>query len=208
MKMRATLLALLGAGIITVGCGGDPPKTELDAANAALQAAKSADAGKYASSELSSAEGANNKANGAYTEQDGKLFKDWDSVKPLISDAKSKADQAKSSATKGKGRAKSAAESAIASADAAVSAARASLSGAPSGKGTEGDIEQLGADLDAASAGLSAARSAASREDYDAASSGAKAAAAKATGVAGGVDQAVARYNELVENNTPWYMRM
>ena len=43
--IEATLLALLGAVIITVGCGGDPPKADLDAADAALQAAKSAEAG-------------------------------------------------------------------------------------------------------------------------------------------------------------------
>ena len=94
------------------------------------------------------------------------------------------------------------------SAAAAVSRARASLGSAPSGKGTEGDIEQLGAALDAAGAALSAARSAAGREDYDAATSGARSAETKASGVASGVDAAVARYNELVEKNTPWYMRM
>ena len=209
MKMRVSLLVLGLVGIaLLVGCGGDPPMAELDAAGKALQDAKAAGAERYASSQLSAAQQAYDKAKAAYDEEADKMFKSWDEVTPLIADAKTKADRAKATASQGKAQAKASAEDAIAAAAAAIKDARASLAAAPSGKGTEGDIEALGTKLDAADADLSAARSAASREDYDTASSKASAASGAAGEVATGIEQAVARYNELVEKNTPWYMRM
>jgi len=210
-KMR-TRVAALFSGLLCIalfsGCGGDPPKTELDAARSALQDAKSAGAELFAKTDLSAAQSAFEAAESKYKAEEGNLFKDWDTVKPLISDAKGKADRAKSAAVAAKSKAKGAAESAIASAAAAVQSARETLGGAPSGKGTEGDIEQLGSQLDGADADLSAARSSVSKDDFDGATSKANGAKTKAESVASGVDQAVAKYNDLVEKNTPWYMKM
>ena len=210
MKTRvATLVSGLAVSIVLfAGCGGDPPKAELDGATKALQEAKDAGAERFAKSELSAAQGAYDSAKDAYDKEGENLFKNWDEVKPLIVLAKSKADMAKSAAVSAKSRGKSAAESAIAGAAAAVQGARESLDASPSGKGTEGDIQQLRSDLDAADADLSAARSSVSGEDFDAASAKAASAKSKAATVSSGVEQAVARYNELVEKNTPWYMKM
>jgi len=207
MRVSLLVLGLLGIALL-VGCGGEPPQAELDAATEALADAKTAGAEKYASSQLSSAQQAYDQAKSAYSAEADKMFKSWEKVTPLIADAKTKADRAKAAATQAKAAARSGADGAIADAAAAISAARESLAAAPAGKGTEGDIEQLRADLDAADADLSAARSASSREDYDTASSKAASAKAKAGVVATGVDQAVAKYNELVEKNKPWYLRM
>ena len=207
-----TRVASLFSGLLCIalfaGCGGDPPKAELDAARSALQDAKSAGADRFASSQLSAAQSAFDSAETRYKAEEGNLFKSWDEVTPLISDAKSKADRAKSAAVQAKSRAKGAAESAIAAAAAAVQSARESLEAAPAGKGTEGDIEQLGAQLDGADADLMSARTAVSGEDFDGATSKANGAKSKAESVASGVDQAVAKYEELVEKNTPWYMKM
>ncbi|MBT4608579.1 MAG: hypothetical protein HOC05_00970, partial [Gemmatimonadetes bacterium] len=176
-------------------------------AKAALDAAKAAGAETYASSELSAAQSAYGTAKGAFDEEAGKMFKDWEPIASQISDAKAKADRARSSASSAKSQAKSGADGAIAAAAAAVSGAREALDAAPAGKGTEGDIEALGVSLDAADADLSAARSASAREDFAAASSKAASARTKADAVNMGVAGAVAKYEELVEKNTPWYMR-
>ena len=209
MKKRVLpfLIGLLALGMIA-GCGGDPPQAELDAASKALQDARSAGAEKYASSELSSAQRAFDDAKGAFDSEADKMFKDWEKVKPQLADARRKADDARSTASQAKNQARSAAESAIAAAAAAGQTARASLDGAPAGKGTESDIEQLRTDLGGADADLSAARSSVSRENFEEASSKASSARSSADAVAQGVQQAVAKYNELVEKNKPWYLKM
>ncbi|HCL28061.1 MAG TPA: hypothetical protein DIC52_06470 [Candidatus Latescibacteria bacterium] len=212
MKRVATrFLAPVILGLFAVaalsGCGGDPPQADLDAAKASLDGARAAGAEKYASSELSSAQSAYDDAKAAFDAEAEKMFKDWATVAPKLAEAKSKADRATSSATQAKASAKSGAESAIAAASAAVQGARTSLDAAPAGKGTEGDIEQLRASLDSADADLTAARSSVSREDFEGATSTANGAKGKADAVVTGVATATARYDELVEANTPWYMR-
>jgi len=212
MKRVATrLFAPVFLGLFAVaalsGCGGDPPQGDLDAARAALDGARAAGAEKYASSELSAAQGAFDGAKTAFDAEADKMFKDWATVAPKLADAKSKAERATSASQQAKARATGSAESSIAAASTAVQSARTSLDAAPSGKGTEGDIEQLRASLDAADADLAAARASVSREDFDSAASKANGAKGKAAAVVTGVESATARYHELVQANTPWYMR-
>lgn len=212
MMRAAKYLTLRVAGLFAVaalvGCGGEPPQADLDAAQAALATAEAAEAEKYAGSDLSAAQKAFADAKTAFdAEAEKMLFKDWESVVPQIADAKSKADMARSSAEAAKAAAMAAAESAIADASVVIQGVRASLEAAPAGKGTEGDVEQLRADLDAADADLSAARAAVSSEDFEMATSKAGSAKMAAEAVSEGVDAAVARYHQLVEERTPWYER-
>ena len=100
------------------------------------------------------------------------------------------------------------AESSISGADAALQSARLSLDNAPTGKGTEGDIEQLRTELGSAEADLSAARAAASREDFDSAESKAASAQRTAEGVSSGVAAAAQKHAEMVEKMKPWYERI
>ena len=59
MKIRALGFLLMLAGIaLFYGCGGEPPTADLQAAEQALQSARSAGAEKFASSELSAAQSA------------------------------------------------------------------------------------------------------------------------------------------------------
>ena len=210
MKTRvSSLFAMLLAVGLALGCGGDPPKADLDAADQALQAARVAGAEKYAEGELASAQRAFDDAKSAYDLEAEKWFKNWDKVvKPGLADATSKANAAAASATEAKNAARSAAEAAIAGAAAAVEETRASLEAAPAGKGTEADIEQLQADLGGADSELAAARVAVESEEFEEATAKASSAMSSAAAVAAGVEQAVARYHELVEKNTPWYLRM
>ncbi len=210
MKTRvSSLLAVLLAVGLTLGCGGDPPKADLDAASQALQAARDAGAEKYAGGELASAQRTFDDAKTAYDAEAEKWFKNWDKVvKPGLADATNKANAAAASATEAKNAARSAAEAAIAGAAAAVEETRASLDAAPAGKGTEVDIEQLRTDLGGADSDLAAARAAVEGEEFEEATAKANSAMSTAEAVAGGVEQAVARYHELVEKNTPWYLKM
>ena len=212
MMRAARYLTLRVAGLFAiaalVGCGGEPPQADLDAAQAALAAAEAAEADKYAGGDLSAAQRAFDDAKTAFdAEAEKMLFKDWESVVPQIADAKSKADMARSSAEAAKAAALAAAEAAISDASMVIQGIRANLEAAPAGKGTEADIEQLRADLDAADADLTAARAAVAAEDFDLATSRAGSAKAAASAVTEGIDAAVARYHQLVEERTPWYER-
>jgi len=209
MKMRvySTLLAIAGL-MLLVGCGGDPPTADLNAAKQALDEARAAGAEKFAPSEYAAAQSVYNQAESAVNTEKEKLFKNFDQAVQLITDAKNKAGAAKSATMMAKGKAKSSAEGVIADAASAVQKAQTSLENAPSGKGTEGDIEQLRSDLNGANADLSAARSAVASENFETANSKAAAAKKMAEKVDNGVQMAVQRYNELVEKNTPWYEKI
>jgi hypothetical protein len=206
-RVSKLLLPFVAIGLFA-GCGGNPPTAELEAANRALQDAKSAGADRFAANELSSAQSAYDKAKSAMEAEQQKLFKNFDQVTPMISDAKAKAEGAKSTAVATKAQAKRGADSNIASADAALQSARSSVANAPSGKGTEGDIEQLQTELGSAEADLSAARAAASREDFDTAKSKASSAKMTAEAVSAGVEAAAQKHAEMVEKTKPWYERI
>ena len=64
------------------------------------------------------------------------------------------------------------------------------------------------ADLSAADADLSAARSAVGSEDYANAETKAKSAEGKAVQISNGVQMAMQKYQELVEAARPWYDRI
>lgn len=202
-----SLLPLVAVGLM-VGCGGNPPTAELEAANRALQDARSAGADKFAASELVDAESAYGKAKSAVEAEQQKLIKNFDQVAPMISDAKAKAEGAKSKAVAMKAQAKRGADANISGGAAALGEARASLDSAPSGKGTEGDIEQLRIELGAAEADLGAARAAASREDFATASSKASSAKIAAENVSSGVEAATQKHAEMVEKMKAWYERI
>lgn len=209
MKMRVvSLFWALASMALIVGCGGEPPTSDLAAAKQALDAARAAGAEKFASSDYSAAQGAYGGAEQAVNTEAEKLFKNFDQAKGMIADAKAKADRAKAAAEAEKGRLRSAAEGAISAAASSVQQARAGVDAAPAGKGTEGDIEQLRADLGGADADINAARSAVSSEDFDQAQARAKSAQDKAAQVASGVQAATQKYEELVEKMRPWYDRI
>ena len=209
MKMRVfTTFLGIAALALLVGCGGEPPTAELNAAKQALDDARAAGAEKFASSEFAAAQSAYDQAQSAVKSESEKLFKNFDQARKLIGEAKSKAEAAKSAALAAKSKARSASEALIAEAAAAVEKARTSLENAPSGKGTEGDIEQLRIDLNGADADLGAARSAVAGENFEEADARANSAKQKAAQVENGVQMAVQRYQELVEKNTPWYEKI
>ena len=124
MKMRVMSLVLTVASTALLGCGGDPPTADLNAAKQALDAARAAGAERFASSEYSAAESAYKQAEGTVNTEAEKFFKNFDQSKQQIADAQSKASRAQSSATSEKGRQKGSADGVIVAAQAAIAAAR------------------------------------------------------------------------------------
>ncbi len=206
MKMRA--ISLFVAVAVLAGCD-DPPTAELDAAKQALDAARAADAERFAASEYSAAQRAYSEAETTTQTEDERFFffKNFEQARAQIADAKSKATQAESAAHAEKERQHAAAEAVIAAAQDAITAAYTSLEEAPSGKGTEADIEALQAELSAAEADIDAAKAALDSENFSNAESLAGNADLKATEVADGVIVAVDKYHALVEKMRPWYER-
>ena len=209
MKRRVfTTLSGALALLLLVGCGGDPPTTELNAAKQVLDEARAAGAERFAPSELSAAQVAYSSAENEMNTQQEKLFKNFDQARQLIAEAQRQAEAARSATMTAKQRARTAAEGAIAEASSVLQRARTSLNQAPAGKGTEGDIEQLRTSLNGADADLNAARQALTTENFDIASTRSVSARQTAEQVEGGVQAAVERYNELVEKSKPWYERI
>ncbi len=206
MKMRA--ISLFVALAVLAGCD-DPPTAELDAAKQALDAARDADAERFAASEYSAAQRTYSEAETTTQTEDERFFllKDFEQARAQIADAKSKAMQAESAARTEKKRQRESAEAAVAVAHDAVTAAYTSLEDAPSGKGTEADIEVLHTDLGTAEAEIEAAEAALDSENFSDAESLAESADQKATEVADGVIVAVDKYHALVEKMRPWYER-
>ena len=209
MKTRAIgIFLVLSSAFLLYGCGGDPPTSDLQDAERALQSARSAGAEKFASSELNAAQSAYAAAKKEVDTESEKLFKNFEKSTQLISDAKNKAQSAESAAQSAKSRAKSGAESVISDAAAAVESAKTNVDSAPTGKGMEGDVDQLRADLGAAEADLSAARRAVSSEDFDGAKTKAGSAKQKASAVDTGVIAAKEEHARRVEEATPWYEKI
>lgn len=202
------IMLLLPIVVMLTGCGGPPPREELQAVKQVLDDARAAGAERFAPREFSEAETAYRQAENEVETEAAKLFKNFTQAREMIADARSKAEAAHSATLTAKQRAREEAEGAIADAANAVDQAQTGLAEAPAGKGTESDIEQLRSDLDQARADLNAARQAVGREEFDTATSSAASAKSTAEQVENGVQMAVERYHELVEAARPWYERI
>ena len=209
MRMRYfSLCVAFTSAVISAGCGGEPPTSDLAAAREALEGARDVGAEQFASQQYSVAEEAYSAAEKAVNDASAEIIKDFTESQALINEAKSKANDAKSAAETEKGRQRGSAENAVAIASNLVDEARSAIAGAPSGKGTEGDIRELQDQLSAAEAEIVAARSAVSSENFSNAEVNAQSAQEKASMIVTGVENATQKYNDLVEKMRPWYDRI
>lgn len=164
-KMKA-VLPLMFVLALVVGCA-KPPQSAIDAANAAVNATKSA-AAEYAADSFRAAEDAKAALDAELTAQAGKfsLFRSYKKADGLVADLQAKADKAASDAAAGKEQAKNDATTAISNATTALADAKTLLDKAPKGKGTQADLEMLKADLTGAESALTEATSAMGTESY------------------------------------------
>ena len=189
--MMFALMLMITAVVVMTGCQ-KPPEQEQQAAQQALDAAKQAEAEKYAQSELSTAMGTMDQARAEIETQKAKWFPNYDKAKELLTQTKTQADQAKEAAIQGKEKAKQEATQAIADAKTAVDAADAALKAAPKGKGTKADLEMMTKDLDGYRASISEAEQMMGSEDFKGAAAKATSARDGATGVSDQIAAAIA----------------
>lgn len=149
MKKQASLILMVLAVFLVASCS-KPPEAEIQSAEAALQAARAAEAEDYASASYQKAMDALNAAKAAKEEQDAKfaLFRKYGPVKDMYVSAKTLADEAKSEAEVEKERVANEVRELVTQAQAAIDSATVALEKAPRGKGSKAEIELIKASLD------------------------------------------------------------
>jgi hypothetical protein len=148
MLKRISLVLAVLALLAIAGCS-KAPEVEMQAANAALDAAKTAEAPDYAPDAFRTASDTLNAATAAKQEQDSKfaLFRSYGKSKEMFISAKALADNAATQAAQEKERVRQEVMALITAAQAAVDSANAVLKKAPIGKGNKAEIELIKNDL-------------------------------------------------------------
>ena len=200
-RMSLLIISFAVAGLVS-SCAA-PPTSDVDAAKAAVENVRKAEAPKYATAEFSALEGSIKSIDAELGAQEGKfpLFRNYDRVKQDAIDTKSKADGVAQLAQENKTKAKAEAEAALNDATASIEAAKESLGVAPRGKGTRADVEQLESDLAGVEAQVAGVSSAISGEDFFGARDKASAIKSTADNVKSQVDEAIEKY----QMKNPWW---
>ncbi|MCK4558863.1 MAG: hypothetical protein KAV45_03695 [Calditrichia bacterium] len=124
------------------GCD-DVPQQEIDDANAALDAAKKAEADMYVPDKYNAAKQALDRAMAVVKEEESAMFSNFDEAKNLLATAKTAADEAAAAAPAKKEEVKQAAESALAGIQAEVATTQKMWRSAPRGKGTREALQLI-----------------------------------------------------------------
>ena len=190
--------AVLALIMAVVSCG-SPPQAELDAAQAALDAARQAGAEAYAADAYNRAK--NTLADARAKSEQG----EYDAAKTAAVQAKDQADQARSLAESSKATIRDEAQAIVNRLSNTIGDARAAVDGAPRGKGADDDLDQLRADLGQAGAALTDARSSFGDGNFNAALEQAKSADSKLGQVQSAVQVAVQKIEDYKQKNRPWY---
>ncbi len=148
MKRISLLPVLAGVALLSVACAKEPTDA-LNAAKAALEAAKTAGAADYAPSALAAADTAAASLEAELKAQAEKfsLTRSYTKASELAAAAKAAADQAGAEAVTGKEQMKAEATTLIAGVRGSVDAAKQALAKAPKGKGSAADLEAMNADV-------------------------------------------------------------
>jgi len=148
MLKRVSLVLVALALLAIAGCS-KPPEAEMQAAQAAIDAARTAEAEQYVPDVFRVSSDTLNAANAAKQEQDSKfaLFRSYGKSKEMFIRAKALADNAATEAAAEKERVRVQVEGLITQAQAAIDSASAALAKAPKGKGNKAEIELIKNDL-------------------------------------------------------------
>jgi hypothetical protein len=180
MKRISLVSVLAGVALLSAACAKEPADA-LNAAKAALEAAKTAGASDYAPSALAAAETAAAALDAELKAQAEKfaLTRSYTKAGELAAEAKTAAEQAAAAAVTGKEQMKAEATTLIAGVRGSIDAAKQALAKAPKGKGSAADLEAMNADVAGVEAALGEMDSAMAAGNYKDAK--VKAEAAKAT---------------------------
>ena len=186
------VVLLLGL-VVMVGCA-KPPTQEMQAASAAVEKARSAEAEKYATPEFRALRDSLSAMTAEVERQKSRFFivRSYKKATAMTQTVNSLAGQVEQKAIENKAQLKRESEELLAQAQAAVDSAVAALESAPVGKDTKADIEQLKADLAGLQASLPEVRNAHAQEDFTGAKS-------KSQGIVSGAENIKMQVQAAVE---------
>ena len=188
LRPRRWLSCVLFVSSLSVfaGCGGEPPEKELQQADAAIAAAVTSGAERYAAEELKAAREAVQRGRDAVTARDYRLALNH------ALDARDRAQTAMAETSGAIANARSAADMAIGSAVAAVGSATAKLAALEAARTAPRSLAAPREAITHAEARVQEARTAFEKGDFDAAVTAAKDAAGDIEGVSAEIDDLTA----------------
>ena len=150
-----------------VGCA-EAPTAQVSTVQDGIEAARDAEADKYASDAFAAAQESFSKANSAISAQEEKfaLTRSYAEAEQLLQESLGQLQRAQEEAVANKARVKAEVESLTAETEAAIIAAQESLTKAPRGKDTQVELEAMRAELESANTALAEARGLYTAEDY------------------------------------------
>lgn len=189
-KMIAAAL-FVGALSLTAACA-QAPQEAIDAANQALEAARTAEAPDYAPEKWQTAQDALNSAMTEIQAQNEKfaLFRSYSEASQLLENATQAANTAGTEAASAREAAKVRAETLLQEAETALAAAKAALETAPKGKGTEADLLAMTQEIETMTGSLASARESFDAGKYLAAEASAQSVKDQANAIATDIAQA------------------
>jgi len=148
MAKYAKLFSVVLMLLVLAGCS-KPPEMEMQAANAAIDQAKAAEAEAYVPKAYRTLTDSLNAANAAKVEQDGKfvLFRSYKRSKEMFVNAEALAKKVAADAGAEKARVKAEVEGLLGTTKAMLDSADVAVKKAPVGKGNKADIELIKNDL-------------------------------------------------------------
>jgi len=149
------LCVIVCVSLVAAGCAKEPTEA-MNAAKAAVDAARAAGAGDYAAASLAEAETAA-QALEAEIKAQGEAFaltRSYTKAAQLAADVKAKAEKAAADAATGKEAMKAEATTLIGTVKTTVEEVKALVAKAPKGKGTQADVEAMKADVAAIEASI------------------------------------------------------
>lgn len=157
MKFQSILIVLL-IGLVALffsGCA-KVPQELVDAANMAIEEAKTAEANRYLAQEFNTAQDSLNAAMTEIETQNGKfsLFRNYDKAAKALEAVKTVADEAKVKTAARKEEVKAEAEGLLTEINATLADTKKLLKKAPRGKGEKAAVQMIESDLTAVEAGL------------------------------------------------------
>lgn len=194
MKGLRVVVALFMVALLAGACA-KAPQQAIDAAKAALEEAKAAEANRYAPQEFAAANDTLNAALAEVEKQNGKfaLFRSYKKAARMLAQAQTLANAAKDAAVANKEKVKNEATQLLQSAAEAVANVEKLLAKAPRGKEGREAIAAIKADLDAVKANLDAANTAFTNGDYLTARDKAQASLSKANSLAEELQAAISK---------------
>lgn len=169
MKVKAilTVVVVMFAMALMLGCA-KVPQQELDAVKAALDAAKAAEADRYAVPEFNAAKDSLNAATAEIEKQNSKfaLFRSYSRVKDLLTKALNGSNAAKDAAVVNKEKVRVEAQDLLAQGATAVEDVKKLMKKAPRGKEGRAALEAMNSELTAVEASIVEANTAMTNGDY------------------------------------------